>query len=495
MTATLATIVPDRAADRPDAVAVRSADRALTYAELDRRCRRLGARLADAGVGPGDRVGIWLHKSVDSMTTVHAVLRVGAAYVPLDPAADPAYVADLLADAGARVVVADTRPPRQAQLAGARPEVVLVHPGVVDDDPDVDLAPAPVGADAMAYLMYTSGSTGRPKGILHTHRSGMAYAARAAALYELAPDDILANIAPLHFDQSTFELFSGPIAGATTLVVPEPYLRLPASLSALVQDERATVWYSVPSVLRLLLERGALEDRDLSSLRWVLFGGEVFPPEALTRLMAHLPGARFSNVYGPAEVNQCMYHHLDGPPGREPVPIGRAWEGTELAVVDGELLVRTDTVMDGYWNRPDLTEAAFVAGPDGAGGWYATGDLVSAADDGTLVFVGRVDNQVKVRGQRVELEAVDVALSSLDGVAQAVAVVLDGPDGLPVVAGLVTLAPGVSGIPDDASTSLGRQLPAHALPQSVVVVDALPRTPNGKVDRRAASALILEPQR
>ncbi len=490
----LARLVPDAAARQGGAVAVRSAGRELSYGELDGRCRRLAARLLDAGVAPGDRVGLWLHKSVDSMTAVHAVLRAGAAYVPLDPAADPGYVADLIADARATVVLADTKAPRQSRLAELRPDVVLLDPAVIDHDPDVEVAMPAIGADSMAYLMYTSGSTGRPKGIVHTHGSGLAYARRAAALYGLRPDDLLANIAPLHFDQSTFELFAGPIAGAAALLVPEPYLRLPASLSSLIEEERATVWYSVPSVLRLLLERGALADRDLSSLRWVLFGGEVFPPEALGRLMAHISNARFSNVYGPAEVNQCTYHHLDGPPGDRPVPIGRAWDRTELAVVDGELLVRTDTVMDGYWDRPDLTRAAFVAGPDGAGDWYATGDLVAEDDDGNLVFVGRVDNQVKVRGQRVELEAVDTALSGLDGVAQAVAVVIDGPDGLPVVAGLVTLAPGVTALAEDALARLGSSLPAHAVPHRLMTVASLPTTPSGKVDRGAAAALTLEPQ-
>ena len=491
MIESLADIVPTQAAEYPDVEAVRSGGVSLTYAELDQRCSALAVRLRDLGVRPGDRVGVWVHKSVESMAAVHAVLRLGAAYVPLDPAASAGVLARVVADAGVGVLVTNTRQARIAELMAEMPELHVLESSSVDDATLEQVPAQHVSPDAMAYLMYTSGSTGQPKGIVHTHASALAYATRASELYGLRRDDLLANIAPLHFDQSTFELFSGPIAGAASLFVPEPYLRLPASLSQLVQDERPTVWYSVPSVLRMLVDRGALQERDLSSLRWVLFGGEVYPPAALAQLMQHCPKARFSNVYGPAEVNQCTYHHLDSPPATDrAIPIGRAWDATELAIDDGELLVRTDTVMAGYWQRPELTDAAFVVGPDGSKDWYATGDLVDRQADGELVFVGRRDNQVKVRGQRVELEAVDAALRALPGVEEGVGVVGEGPDGLPVVEGRVILRPEIT-LSDEASNLLAATLPSHAVPHRLVVVGSLPRTSNGKVDRVAA-ALELE---
>jgi non-ribosomal peptide synthetase component F len=292
-------------------------------------------------------------------------------------------------------------------------------------------APVPVDPADPAYIIYTSGSTGRPKGIVHTHRSALAYAVAASVGYELGSDDRMVNIAPLHFDQSTFELYAAAIVGAAVIVVPDPVMRFPASVATLVEAERATVWYSVPHLLMQMVARGALAERDLSSLRWILFGGEVFPPGQLAELMALIPSARVSNVYGPAEVNQCTRHDLDAPPtGDDPVPIGRAWDAARVRVValdgpisaarpvspgePGVLLVATDTMMAGYWGRDDLTAASTVV--DDGVRWYVTGDLVVENPSGDLVFLGRVDNQVKIRGHRIELEAIDAVLADVEGV-------------------------------------------------------------------------------
>jgi amino acid adenylation domain-containing protein len=361
------------------------------------------------------------------------------------------------------------------------------------------LDPVPVLGDDLAYVMVTSGSTGRPKGIAHTHRSGLRYASQAVEVYGVRPEDRLANSAPFHFDISTFELFAGPLAGASTLVIPEPHLMMPASLAQLLEQDRSTFWYSVPFLLRELLARGALAERDLSSLRWVLFGGEVMPPETLAALMAHLPGARFSNSYGPAEVNQCSFYHLSGPPPLdEPVPIGRPMPDAELRLVTaggelvadgeaGELLVRCSTMMDRYWGRDDLTAAAFVhtALPGGrTARWYRTGDLVRRRPDGDYEFLGRVDNQVKVRGNRVELEAVEAVLSAVPGVRHAVA-------GVVSVAGNEFLAAGyapLDGCCVDAAAALAAlasTLPPYAVPHRLVRIDDLPVTASGKLDRRA----------
>ncbi len=183
--------------------------------------------------------------------------------------------------------------------------------------------------DDPAYIMYTSGSTGDPKGIVHSHSSGLSYALMAARLYDLNPDDRLSNLPPLHFDQSVFDYFSGCAAGACTVIIPEAYAeQLPASLSELIQRERLTIWYSVPHALIQMLLHGVLGKRDLSALRCVLYGGEPFPPKYLTKLMAAWPEARFCNVYGPAEVNQCTFHFLQpreageiaSPPIACPVP-------------------------------------------------------------------------------------------------------------------------------------------------------------------------------
>ena len=231
-------------------------------------------------------------------------------------------------------------------------------------------------------------------------------------------------------------------------------------------------------------------------MRWVLFGGEVMPPETIAALGAHMPNARFSNSYGPAEVNQCSFHHVDGVPGDGPLPIGVPMPDAELRVVDdtgepcpagqpGELLVRAATMMDRYWGRDDLTDRAFRFTELPGGGsarWYVTGDVVRQGPDGRFEFIGRVDNQVKVRGNRVELESVEAVLMAFPGVVHAVAGVVDF-EGNQVLAAGVVAADGAEVDHDGALAAAAAQLPPYAVPFRLVTLDILPFTPSGKLDR------------
>ena len=512
---------------RGDREAITDGTTSLTWQQYVDQIARLAGALVDIGVCPGDRVAIRMPKSVASFVAVHAVLRSGAVMVPIDPLAPMAHAVAVLDDSGAKVLVAHARARGLQDIVNSSSIATLVLP-TVSDPPTFErllrvvaqdelasaepVEAAQVGADEPAYVIYTSGSTGRPKGIVHTHASAMAYASTAAAEYGLTPDDRLANIAPLHFDQSTFELYAAAIAGAAVLVVPDPVMRFPASLSEMISEQRITVWYSVPYLLEQLSTRGALADRDLTALRWVLYGGEAFPPGQLATLMRQLPGATFSNVYGPAEVNQVTVHHLTEPPDGDSVPIGRPWPGATLRIVDpddprveapagqpGVLWVSSPTMMSHYWNRPDLTDRAIVFERDTAGTdvrWYVTGDLVVERPDGTLVFLGRVDNQVKLRGHRIELEAVDVVLNDIAGVGEATAVVHRPSDADHELVALVVPADGASDAHADFEKviigTLRNRLPRAAVPSSVVLVESLPRTGTGKVDR-VASGRLLEP--
>ncbi|MEM6287613.1 MAG: amino acid adenylation domain-containing protein [Bacteroidota bacterium] len=511
-------IVDESAARAPDAEAFRFSDSALTYAGLAERSARLAHVLAAEGVRPGDRVGVYLRKGLETAVAVYGILRAGAAFVPLDPKLPPARLGAVLRDAGVGHVVSHDALRAQLLALGAEAPagLRLVGPEAADLEAagletiswaEVDAAPASgplVTWDAgdMAYLMYTSGSTGLPKGIVHTHASGLAYARCAADVYGLDPRDRISGFAPLHFDQSTFDLFAGPLAGATAVVVPEPHMMMPASLAALIEAERLTVWYSVPYALTQLLLRGALDTRDLTALRWVLYGGEAFPMKHLRALMARWPHARFSNVYGPAEVNQCTVHHLDAPPSpdAEAVPIGPAWPAATCRVLDGEapaapgvpgeLAVATPTMMEGYWNRPDLNARVFVrlGGDPRLGGerFYRTGDLVREAPDGALWFLGRMDRQVKVRGHRVELDEVEAVLVQHPAVAEAAVYAVDAADGARAVHAAVSLRPEAD--PPTAADLLAHaraHLPPYALPARLDVAEAFPRTTSGKIDRRA----------
>ncbi len=495
----------DAAAQRdPAAEAFRFGGEALTYGELAEASARLAAVLRDGGVERGDRVGIYMTKSLRLPVAVYGVLEAGAAYVPIDPAAPPSRIETMLGDCGVRHLVTDASRSGRAgeleervaldQLVGA-PEA---ERGVPWDEVDgAATAPATdVGEDDLAYVMYTSGSTGVPKGLMHTHGSGLAYARLSTREYGVLPSDRLGNHSPLHFDMSTFELLSGPFVGATTVLIPEEATLFPRRLAQIVEEERLTFWYSVPLALIQLLDRGALEDRDCSSLRWVIFGGEPFPPKHLARLAALWPQARFSNSYGPAEVNQCTAFHLSAADvdADRPVPLGDLWAGAEgLLIGDdgnevgdgqpGELWVAAPTQMKGYWGRPDLDAEAFVA--RGGRRFYRTGDLVRRGEDGLLEFHGRLDRQVKVRGYRVELDGVEALLCQQDGVAEAAAVAVRAQAGEGEIFAAVLAEDGAALDGAALRRILTTVLPPYAVPRRVDVRSSLPRTGSQKIDRPA----------
>ncbi|NNE45363.1 MAG: amino acid adenylation domain-containing protein [Rhodothermales bacterium] len=518
-------IIDDSADHKPDGHAFRCAGGHITYGELALRTNRLARILAEHGVQPGDRVGVFLRKSLETAVAVFGIMKAGAAYVPLDPNLPTARLESILIDCDIRHLV--THDALTAQLEGLADRLATESalqfvigpnlPGVarwtvlpwndVFSAPGAPLDPARISPGDPAYLMYTSGSTGMPKGIIHTHSSGLAYARCAAETYGLSRDDRLSGFPPLHFDQSTFDYFSGPLVGATTVIIPESYMLMPASLSKHMEDERLTIWYSVPYALTQLLLRGVLHDRDLRSLRWVLFGGETFPMKHLRSLMQLWPHARFSNVYGPAEVNQCTFYHLPEPPPAEAeaIPIGPTWHIAAGLVLDrddqiipagqiGELVVRTPTMMQGYWNRTDLNADAFYY-PEGDADpkpYYRTGDLVRRSEDGLYWFVGREDRQVKTRGYRVELDEVEAVLSSHPAVAEVAVYTVSDTEGRPQICARVLPHSDAEVGARDVLAFAARHLPAYAVPARVEFADGFPRTSSGKIDRHLLGSMTVE---
>jgi len=497
---------------RPDSVAVSCHDQELTYEQLLSRVQKLAAGLISRSVAPGTPVGVFLGKSVDAYVAMFGIQAAGAVAVPIDPMAPTTVVAKIVEEIGLTTIVVD--PIRARKLPKLAAPTLLVGPAIT---PDTHTATNPLTWDEIdtfdespirrvdpshpAYMITTSGSTGRPKAMVHSHASGLAYAALAADTFGLTHADRLANVAPFHFDISTLELYASPLVGATAVLFPEALLKFPADVSRVVEEQRISVWYSVPTILLHLLERGALDQRDLSCLRWVIFGGEVFPSGPLGRLMKMIPDARFSNVYGPAEVNVCTYHHVEQvPEAGESIPIGRPWADTHVMVVDdnlrevpnrsrGELLVSTTTMMTGYWRRDELNARSIIELEDVEGVircWYRTGDVVEWRND-HLMFHGRADRQVKIRGNRVELEAVETAVVDVDGVITCGASVIDGEQDKILIA-VVEALPGTR--PRDVITGAATVLPPHAVPDEVIIVDSMPRTPSGKVDSIAAVAAV-----
>ncbi|GAB5535920.1 MAG: hypothetical protein Rubg2KO_21690 [Rubricoccaceae bacterium] len=515
MPSLLTKLIDDSAARTPEQEAVRFNGAALTYAELSRQSDQLATLLIDQGVQKGDRVALLLGKGLQAAVSIYGVMKAGAAYVPLDVTAPPSRLAFILRDCGIRHLV--TAPAHVGALkeilAEGTPVEVCV--GIEDTDelavrclpwraveealngaPDVHLA----GSD-LAYILYTSGSTGTPKGVMHTHASGLSWAQGTASAYGLAAEDRLSNHAPLHFDLSTFDYFASALVGATTVIIPEIYTKLPASLSALIPSERLSVVYAVPFAFTQLLLHGALDKRDLSTLRWVLFAGEPFPARYLRALMQRVPHARFANIYGPTEVNGVTHYivpdtfaHSD----EDTVPIGDVFPFASAMVVDeddqhvepgepGELWIRSDTAMQGYWGRPDLNATAFVE-PSGER-FYRTGDLVRQRDDRVLLFLGRKDRQVKTRGHRVELAEVEAVLADHEAISEVAAFTVPDTEGSHRILAAISAQPGIELTVSTLREYAFTRLPAYAVPERIAVLDVFPRTPTGKVDRITTAAL------
>jgi amino acid adenylation domain-containing protein len=426
-------MVDQAALRRPEAPDARCGDETLTYEELARRANGLARLLLDSGLQRRDRVAVLLDKGLKVPVAFYGVLASGASLVPIDPRSPVATVARIVRSTGATHIVSEpakrqtvleavAESPSVAHVVGLQStgeESLPLHGWQAVGELATDRQPE-VGVMELdpSYILHTSGSTGVPKLIQHTHRSAMSFLDWAVAEYSLTGEDRLSNHSSHHTCFATFDYYAAARAGAATVILTPAVMMMPGSLSSLLERERVSVWYSVPTALVQLSLRGELEARDLDAVRWVLFAGETFPEKHLRRLMKQLPRARFSHVYGSTEVNVCAYFHLPKASDLEfPLPIGGACPNSALEVVDadlepvstgevGELLVRGSTVMSGYWEDPErnrevLVRRAAVGQLEEV--YFRTGDRVRMRDDGHLTFVARADLQVKVRGHRVEL--------------------------------------------------------------------------------------------
>ncbi|MFB7509453.1 amino acid adenylation domain-containing protein [Streptomyces broussonetiae] len=481
----------EAAARTPQALAVAGPCGAVTYAQLDARADALAGVMAGYGVGRGDRVLVWSPKSPDALAAMQAVLRLGAAYVPIDPLSPVERVATIARESSARALCAPAD--LLSRVPGALRELLVC----VDTAPPEGADAAPDGAgpreavsvlvdqDEPAYILFTSGSTGTPKGVSVSHRNALAFVAWAVEELSAGPGDRFANHASFSFDLSVLDIYAAFAVGAAVCPVPTEFAYAPGRLVEFLHRERITVWYSVPSVLILMQRDGGLLDRPApGSLRALLFAGEPFPIHHV-RLFAEWTDARLLNLYGPTETNVCTRHEVQ-PEDLErdlPVPIGTACSGDRVWASkpdgraagpgeEGELMVSGPTVFLGYWGRPAQN------GP------YATGDRVRVRPDGSFDYLGRADGQVKVRGHRIELSEVTAALHTHPEVAEAaVAAVGDGLDRR--LAAFVARTP-ASVLGNIAlRRHLARLLPPQMIPDDVRFVDELPRNHRGKLDLAA----------
>jgi amino acid adenylation domain-containing protein len=478
----------DQVRRTPDAVAVESGGKRLTFAELERRASCLASYLRGLGVGPNVLVGIALERSVELVVGLLGILEAGGAYVPIDPAYPVERQAYMLEDAAVPVVVTEERLIDRVPLGSAR-AVCLDR-----DWSEIERAPEPSerperDPEQLAYVIYTSGSTGRPKGVEIPHRALANFLWSMREQPGLGADDVLMAVTTLSFDIAGLELYLPLIVGARVVIAPALVSADPRLLATLLAESSANVMQATPTTWRMLLDSGW---RGRPGFR-ALCGGEALPVSLAEELLAH--AIELWNMYGPTETT--IWSTVAQVRAGEPLTIGRPIANTSLFVLDsrlqplppgivGELHVGGDGVSHGYRNRPELTTERFIPNPFGSGRIYKTGDLARYRRDGSVEYLGRLDHQVKVRGFRIELGEIETVLAGHDGVAGAVCVARDDGAGPELVAYIVS-----SGIPVAAAhlrRFLSEHLPPYMVPGAIVTLPAFPLTPNGKIDRKALPA-------
>jgi amino acid adenylation domain-containing protein len=498
----------------PDRTAVVEAEGgSVTYRELAVIVDRAAAWLRSIGVERGDRVGVYLPKSIDALGAILGVLHLGAAYVPIDPLAPASRGAYILSNCQVKAAFVERtfaeglRLHLENENADFSMLVIdretrglgLIH--AVDDMSVVVEAASQsackVEAYDLAYVLYTSGSTGLPKGVMLTHGNARCFVDWCSETFCPSEDDRFSSHAPFHFDLSILDLYVPLKHGATVVLFGEQIGKEPARLAQAISQQKISIWYSAPSILAMLASQGRLDQYDFTDLRTVLFAGEVFPIKHLRAIKSHWPKPRYFNLFGPTETNVCTWHEIprDVPEDRtEPYPIGRVCshyrsriigpDGIDVEEdVEGELCVAGPGVMVGYWNLSELNSRVFLTDERGVA-WYRTGDVVQRDEMGDLRFLGRRDRMIKKRGYRVELGEIEAALYRHPSIKQAAAVAVSSDDGVRIVAFLCTKDVGKMSI-IALKQFCSEQIPLYMIPDTFQFLESLPMTSTDKVNYQA----------
>ncbi|QAT85340.1 long-chain-fatty-acid--CoA ligase [Corallococcus coralloides] len=508
LTRPLHELIDAQARRTPDAVAAAVAGSALTYRELNARADRLAAHLRERGVTGGQHVGVCEERSLELVVGLLAILKAGGAYVPLDPELPRARLEFQVEDAGLRVVL--TRSTLAARLEGLRVAALAVDTLLPTlPSPSAPLART-AGPEDTAYVIYTSGSTGQPKGVAVPHRGVVNRLLWMQDTYGLGPDDTVLQKTPFTFDVSVWEFFWPLLVGSRLFLAAPGGHKDPRYLARTIRDEAVTTLHFVPPMLDLFLAEP--EAATVTGLRRVMCSGEALKPETVRAFFDTFPrercGIGLHNLYGPTEASIDVTAWACSPgDAAGPIPIGRPVDNTAIYLLDrggqltppgvpGELYIGGVQVARGYVNRPELTRERFVPDPFSSvpgARLYRTGDLARRRPDGAIDYLGRLDFQVKLRGFRIELGEIESVLLAHPALEQAVVTTWERTRGDRRLVAHVVAKPGVHvPAPRELTDFVARRLPEYMVPAHLLVLDALPLSSNGKIDRRALPAPVLE---
>lgn len=484
----------------PHDTAFQQGDASLSYAVLNERANRLARYILRAGVMPGTMVGLCVKRSLDAVTAILAILKAGAAYVPLDPAYPLQRLVYMLQDSGAKVVV--------GQSASLDPLAEYCEHAIFLDRETKEIGaesaddlPITLLPESPLYILYTSGSTGQPKGVVGTHRAALNRFSWMWQVMPFEPGEVTGQKTALSFVDSVWEIFGPLVKGVATAVIPDEMVKDPSVLVEELSRRGVTRIVMVPSLLRAILDTQVNLGQKLNRLKVWTCASEPLPVGLVRRFNQALPGARLFNLYGSSEdaCDVTWYDTRDLPESAVSVPIGRPIFNTTAYIIDdhlnqqpigipGEIAIGGANLAIGYHNRPDLTAERFISDPfhpETGGRLYRTGDLGSFMPDGNIVFFGRRDHQVKLRGMRIELEEIEVVLSQHPAVQECKIILVDQAGSNQFLAAYMVPKDGVSAAVEDLRVHLRQKLPDYMVPDRFISLPRLPLNPNGKLDRAA----------
>lgn len=480
---TLDLFLKNSASRVPDRIALSIGDTEVTYKELENQSNRLAEILSEE-IGNNTRIAFLMPKSVTSVISIFAILKSGNTYLPLDFEAPQERNDFILQDCSARGLIVpkgycfSTEVSDTYRTIGLEEIDLLIFP----EKPVFNVG------QSLAYILYTSGSTGKPKGVMFTHNNAISFIDWCSSVFLPTEESVFSSHAPFHFDLSILDIYLCIKHGAKLVLIDAPTGKNPRALTHLIEEKKITHWYSTPTILKLILNYGKTERHDHSSLKMVLFAGEVFPVEPLKKLTQVWHGARFFNLYGPTETNVCTYYELELPVREEqntPFPIGRVCSHLKSILIDAgeskkELCIAGPAVTPGYWNKAEQNVKAFTEIHDEK--WYRTGDVVAENEQGEYLYVGRIDRMVKKNGFRVELGEIENILHLQKGIADAAVIAKTDENYSCTISAFIQ--PRAEDAIDIATLKnfCLNILPHYMVPDNFIFLEKIPKTSTDKTD-------------